>query len=104
MLALKYLLLIGAIGLFLAAVAVLAHDLYAELKFRREEASGITGRSEPEPARWRTTVALVALAWAPMLIGLTIVVVRPGMAGVRVSQLSGTQAGTVYPCVHLVKP
>ena len=104
MLALKYLLLTGAIGLFIAAVAVLAYDLYAEYKFRRQEASGVTGLSEPEPVRWRTTVALVALAWAPMLIGLAIVVVPSGMAGVRVSQLSGTQAGTLYPGVHLVKP
>ena len=104
MLAMKYMLLTGAIGLFIAAVAVLAYDLYAEYKFRREEASGITGLSEPEPVRWRTTMALVALAWAPMLIGLAIVVVPSGMAGVRVSQLSGTQAGTLYPGVHLVKP
>ena len=100
----KYLLLTGAIGLFIAAVAVLAYDLYAEYKFRRAEASGTTGLSEPEPVRWRTTIALAALAWAPMLIGLAIVVVPSGMAGVRVSQLSGTQAGTLYPGVHLVKP
>jgi regulator of protease activity HflC (stomatin/prohibitin superfamily) len=104
MLALRYLLLTGAIGLFVAAVAFLAYDLYAEYKFRRDEASGVTGLSEPEPVRWRTTVALVALAWAPMLIALSIVVVPSGMAGVRVSQLSGTQAGTLYPGVHLVKP
>lgn len=104
MLALKYLLLTGAVGLFIAAVAVLAYDLYAEYKFRRDEASGITGLTEPEPVRWRTTLALIALAWAPMLIALSIVVVPSGMAGVRVSQLSGTQAGTLYPGIHLVKP
>lgn len=104
MLAMKYLLLTGAIGLFIAAVAVLAYDLYAEYKFRRDESSGVTGLSEPEPVRWRTTIALVTLAWAPMLIALSIVVVPSGMAGVRVSQLSGTQAGTLYPGVHLVKP
>ena len=104
MLALKYLLLTGAVGLFIAAIAVLAYDLYAEYKFRRAEASGVTGLSEPEPVRWRTTIALVALAWAPMLIALSIIVVPSGTAGVRVSQLSGTQAGTLYPGVHLVKP
>src|SRR4051812_14818093 len=104
MLALKYLLLTGAVGLFIAAIAVLAYDLYAEYKFRRAEASGVTRLSEPEPVRWRTTIGLVALAWAPMLIALSIIVVPSGMAGVRVSQLSGTQAGTLYPGVHLVKP
>ena len=51
MLALKYLLLTGAIGLFIAAVAVLAYDLYADYKFRRNEASGTPGLSEPEPVR-----------------------------------------------------
>ena len=104
MLALKYLLLTGAIGLFVAAIAVLAYDLYAEYKFRRDEASGATGLSEPDQVRWRTTIALLALAWAPMLIALSIIVVPSGMAGVRVSQLSGTKPGTLYPGVHLVTP
>jgi regulator of protease activity HflC (stomatin/prohibitin superfamily) len=104
MLALKYLLLAGAIGLFLAAAAVIAYDLYTEYKFRREQASGITGLAEPEPVRWRTTIALAALAWAPLLIALSIVVIPSGMAGVRVSQLSGTRPGTLYPGVHLVAP
>src|SRR5512133_1400931 len=102
MLALKYLLLTGALGLFVAAVAVLAYDLYAEYKSRRDAASGIT--REAEAVRWRITLALIAVAWAPMLIALSIVVVPSGMAGVRVSQLSGTRAGTLYPGVHLVKP
>src|SRR5512140_851921 len=94
MLAVKYLLLIGAIGLFLVAVAVLAYDLYAEYKFRRDAGDGVIGFSEPEPVRWRTTVALTALAWAPMLIALSIVVVRSGMVG--------TQPTTIYSGMHLV--
>ena len=92
MLAVKYLLPTGAIGLFIAAVAVLALDLYAEYKFRRDGTNGVIGLHEPEPVRWRTTVALGALAWAPMLIALSIVV-RSGMAG--------TQPATVYPGVQL---
>ncbi len=104
MLALKYLLLTGAIGLFIAAVAILAYDLYAEYKFRRDEASGSTGLVEREPVRWRVTAALIALAWAPLLIALSIIVVPSGMAGVRVSQISGTRPGTLYPGVHVVAP
>ena len=98
MLALKYLLLAGAIGMFIAALAVVAYDLYAELQHRR------TGFPEPEPLRWRTAVALVTVAWAPLLIALSIIVVPSGMAGVRVSQVTGTRPGTLYPGVHLVKP
>lgn len=104
MLALKYLLLAGAIGMFIAALAVVAYDLYVELQHRRGVARGVTGYPEPEPLRWRTAVALVAVAWAPLLIALSIIVVPSGMAGVRVSQVVGTRPGTLYPGVHLVTP
>lgn len=104
MLTLKYILLAGAIGLFIAAAAVLAYDLYNEFKFRRSRAAGVPEIPEPEPVRWHTTVALAALAWAPMLIALSIVVIPSGMAGVRISQISGTRPGTLYPGVHLVEP
>lgn len=73
MLALKYMSFTGAVFLFVAAAAILASDLYAECKFRRQVASGFTGLSEPEPARWRTTLAFATLAWAPMLIGLAMI-------------------------------
>jgi regulator of protease activity HflC (stomatin/prohibitin superfamily) len=103
MLALKYLLLVGAIGMFIAALAVVAYDLYAEVQRRRRAlAAGIT--TESEPLRWRTAVALVAVAWAPLLIALSIVVVPSGMAGVRVSQVAGTRPGTLYSGVHVVAP
>ncbi|HET7186490.1 MAG TPA: SPFH domain-containing protein [Terriglobales bacterium] len=103
MLALKYLLLVGAIGMFIAALAIVAYDLYAEVQRRRRAvAAGIT--TESEPLRWRTAVALVAVAWAPLLIALSIVVVPSGMAGVRVSQVAGTRPGTLYSGVHVVTP
>ena len=44
------------------------------------------------------------LAWGPILLALSIVVVPSGMAGVRVSQTSGTLPGTLYPGVHFVTP
>ncbi len=104
MLALKYLLLAGAIAMFIAALAVLAYDLYADLQHRRRLTSGVPYDNEPEPLRWRTAVALVAVAWAPLLIALSIVVIPSGSAGVRVSQITGTLPGTLYPGVHVVKP
>jgi regulator of protease activity HflC (stomatin/prohibitin superfamily) len=103
MLAFKYLLLTGAIGMILAAIAIIAYDLYLTARYRRALVAGVP-HAEPEPVRWRMTVALVLVAWAPMLIALSIVVVPSGKAGVRVSQLSGTRPGTIYPGVHLVTP
>ena len=54
--------------------------------------------------RWRISVALVFLACVPILSAFSIVVVPSGMAGVRVSQTSGTLPGTLYPGVHFVIP
>ena len=39
-----------------------------------------------------------------MLIALSFVIVPSGMAGVRISQTRGTEAGTLYPGVHFVVP
>jgi regulator of protease activity HflC (stomatin/prohibitin superfamily) len=49
-------------------------------------------------------LAFALLAWGPILLALGIIVVPSGMAGVRVSQTSGTLAGTLYPGVHFVTP
>jgi regulator of protease activity HflC (stomatin/prohibitin superfamily) len=103
MLVLKYLLLSGAAGMFVLAAAIVAYDLFNAVRYRRAVASGATAE-KPAPIRWRTTAALVVLAWVPMLVGLSIVVVRSGWAGVRVSQTLGTRPGTLYPGVHLIKP
>src|SRR5207253_7279105 len=66
------------------------------------------GGTEPVPLvpqlRWRISLALALLAWAPLLLALSIVVVPSGMAGVRVSQSKGTLAGTLYPGVHFLVP
>src|SRR5208283_859799 len=70
-------------------------------------APGLSPSPGPGPSskvRWRTSVALVMLAWAPLLISAGIVIVPSGMAGVRVSQTKGTLAGTLYPGVHFVMP
>jgi len=105
MLALKYLLMCGGLGMILVAVSILGYDLYRELLYRRAMATpGVTPiPAEPE-WRWRTSLALGLLAWGPILLACSIVVVPSGMAGVRVSQTSGTQPGTLYPGVHVVEP
>jgi regulator of protease activity HflC (stomatin/prohibitin superfamily) len=75
-------------GLLAASAALLILD------YRRDDA-GI---------RWRLAARLTAAAIIPLLVGISIVVVPAGMAGVRVSQISGTMPGTLYPGLHLVLP
>src|SRR5258706_16479180 len=92
MLLLKYLLLAAGIGLFGAAASVIVFDVNA------------VRASQPVVVRWRAASRLALVAWAPMLAALAIVVVPSGMGAVRVSQLSGTLSGTLYPGTHLIVP
>jgi regulator of protease activity HflC (stomatin/prohibitin superfamily) len=104
MLFLRYLLMSGGIGMILAAVGILTYDLAHELQHRRT-LNDPSAPLAPRPVvRWRIAVALGMLAWAPILLALSIVVVPSGKAGIRVSQTSGTLAGTLYPGVHFVLP
>jgi hypothetical protein len=93
MLAMKYLLIASAVGLLISAAAVLAFDAYRTVR-----------SLVPPPIRWRLASRLALLAWLPLLPALSIVVVPSGMAGVRVSQISGTLAGTMYPGTHFIVP
>ena len=104
MLALKYLLMVGGLGMMLVALGILGFDLYREILYRRALSTpGATVPAQQE-WRWRTSLALVFLAWGPILLAASIVVVPSGTAGVRVSQTSGTLPGTLYPGVHFVTP
>jgi regulator of protease activity HflC (stomatin/prohibitin superfamily) len=103
MLFLKYILLAVGVGMFLTAAAIIVNDVFLMLRYRQRMAAGAVA-VEPQPIRWRMTVALLGLAWAPLLIALSIAVVPSGMAGVRVSQTRGTLSGTLYPGVHAVTP
>ena len=89
MLTLKYLLEFTGFLLLAASAALLGYDLY---------------RRQPALPHARHAGRLAALALAPLLAGISIVVVPAGMAGVRVSQVSGTLPGTLYPGLHLVLP
>ena len=103
MLALKNLLMAGGIGMMIAAVCILAYDLYRGVLQRRALTTA-EAVAAPVVLRWRTSLALAMLSWGPILMALSIVVVPSGMAGVRVSQMSGAEAGTLYPGIHLVTP
>src|SRR6202790_999186 len=105
MLALRYLLITGGFGMILVAVGILGYDLYREWLYRRALAVPGAGTVPVQPQwRWRTSVALGLLAWGPVLLAFAIVVGPSGMAGVRVSEMSGTVPGTLYPGVHFVVP
>jgi regulator of protease activity HflC (stomatin/prohibitin superfamily) len=105
MLFLKYLLMWGGIGMIAVAAGILAYDSYQEMKYRQTVVAAGAGPLPPVPQmRWRTSLALVLLAWGPMVLAMGIVVVPSGMGGVRVSQSSGTLPGTLYPGVHFLVP
>ena len=93
MLFVKYALLVGSIGLFVSAAGVLVVDLYN------------ASRSSQSPMpRWRLAARLALVGWAALLPALSIVVIPSGLAAVRVSQISGTLPGTLYPGTHFIVP
>ncbi|MGC2532263.1 MAG: SPFH domain-containing protein, partial [Candidatus Sulfotelmatobacter sp.] len=105
MLALRDLLITCAVAMMVAAVCILTYDLYRELLYRRMLGTpGGAASAQPVVVRWRTSLALVMLAWGPLLVAFSIVVVPSGMAGVRISDVSGTVPGTLYPGAHMVMP
>jgi len=105
MLFLKLLLTWGGVAMIAMAAGILTYDIYLAFRYRQRAAEGGT---EPQPAappvRWRGALGLALLAWGPIILALGIIVVPSGMAGVRVSQTSGTLAGTLYPGAHFVTP
>ncbi len=103
MIALKYLLEIFGFALLTAAVALVAVEL---IKVYRQPGAGVTTLEEALTVRgrWRIPNRLALFGLIPLLAGLSIAVVPAGMAGVRVSQISGTLPATLYPGFHLVVP
>jgi len=84
MLLLRYLLLSTGTAMFVIAAGILAYDAYLLISYQRErfnihpEAGSLLPTSV---GRWRTSVALVMLAWAPLLISAGIVIVPCLVAG-----------------------
>ena len=78
---LKYLLVSAGMTMFVVAAGVLSYDLYLLLAHRRAclDPLGKTRPAERAPAvRWRASIALTILAWAPLLISAAIVFVPSG--------------------------
>ncbi len=114
MLALKFLFMLFGLGLFSAAVIVVAYDVYmaARLRWLLEKASADPAApakrfdsSRPfGPVRWRLARQLATAGIVPVLLSFSIAVVPDGSAGIRVSQLFGARPSTLYPGIHLLTP
>src|SRR3984885_10306206 len=104
MIALKLLFTIAGVLLLAAALAIPLYSLWLRMHAMRRKAAGETEIPEPDPIAWRVPVALTLVACLPLMIASSIVVVPSGMGGVRVSQVSGTEPGTLFPGVHFVTP
>jgi len=103
MLALRNLLLAGGVGMTIVAVYILAYDLYRGISYRRAVATA-EAVAVAVVVRWRLSLALAMLAWGPLLMAFSIVVVPSGHGGRAGEPDAWDGAGTLYPGVHLVMP
>ncbi len=108
MLALKLLLMVAGALLWAVAVVIPLYALWLRFEIMRRKTGedGTVDKNivQPKAIQWRRSVALAIAGCVPMLMAASIVVVPSGMGGVRISQLSGTLPGTLYPGVHIVTP
>jgi regulator of protease activity HflC (stomatin/prohibitin superfamily) len=104
MIALKLLFTIAGVLLLAAALAIPLNSFWLRMHLMRRKAAGEAEIPDLDPVPWRAPVALSMVACLPLLIASSIVVVPSGMGGVRVSQVSGTEPGTLFPGVHFVTP
>ncbi|MBZ5660404.1 MAG: hypothetical protein LAO08_08365 [Acidobacteriia bacterium] len=108
MFALKWLLMAAGVAMFGTAAGVVGYDVYLAMQFQKLMGSGEPGAAEKagmrRPMRWSLAAKWFGLAWVPLLLAMSIASVPEGSGGVRISQISGTLPGTLYPGVHLVMP
>src|SRR5215831_15466908 len=112
MIALKMLLTIAGVLLMAAAVAIPLYGLWMQIRHAMRKRSMDDGmllgageaEPEPEPIAWRAPLALALVACLPLFVAGSMVIVPSGMGGVRISQTSGTEPGTLYPGLHFVTP
>jgi regulator of protease activity HflC (stomatin/prohibitin superfamily) len=121
MVLLKFLLLAGCVALFVCAAALILYDIYLAYELGRLFQRG--GQAEPVPpsafaasatrgtpssprrsVRWPIAGKLCAVGVLAGLISASIVVVPGGKAGIRVSQISGVEPGTLYAGTHFILP
>lgn len=108
MLLVKLLLICAGIALLLAAVTILGYDIYLYQRDRRriQSAQGAQEKFLEPDLKLRIRLAgMICLgALVALLLASSYDVVPAGHAGIRVSQISGTEQETLYPGVHLMSP
>jgi regulator of protease activity HflC (stomatin/prohibitin superfamily) len=108
MFTLKWLLMAAGVAMFGTTAGVVAYDVYLAMQFQKMMSSGEPGAAEKagpsRPIRWPLAAKLFGWGWAPLLLALSFAMVPEGSGGVRISQISGVQPGTLYPGLHLVVP
>ena len=112
MIALKTLLMMVGVLMMTVAAGIPLHGLWMQFRYamkKKSRGDGMlledgTAEPEPGPILWRGPVALAMAACVPLLIAGSMVVVPSGMGGVRISQIGGTKAGTLYPGLHFITP
>ncbi len=106
MLALKLLLTVAGALLLAAALAIPLITIINRIRGARKarEESSIEPQFELSEIPWRGPLALALAACLSLLIAASIVVVPSGMGAIRISEISGTQPGTLYPGMHFITP
>jgi hypothetical protein len=97
MIALKLLLTVAGVVLMAAALTIPLYGLWLRIRYAQKKAGGDETVIEPEEIAWRGPVALALVGSLPLLVATSMVVIPTGMGGVRVSQIGGTEPGTLYP-------
>jgi len=122
MLFLRFILIAACFGLFACVAGMvlcdifLAYELDRVLRRRQQPTStSLTGEiPAPTPPvvtlrsrrqiRWSSAAKLAIIGAMLGLLGVSILVIPDGEAGVRISQLSGVRPGTLYAGTHLIVP
>jgi len=117
MFALKWLLMAAGVAMFGTAAGVVAYDVYLAMQFQKLMGSGEPGApgqagtrrpifgwapSGARTPRWPLAIKLAGWACVPLLLAMSMAFVPEGSGGVRISQISGVQQGTLYPGIHLI--
>src|SRR5690348_9969142 len=101
MLLLKFMLIAAGDALLVATAVVLGFDVYNYTRARRRIEAAESGReklTEPElKLRARLAGYISGAGLVLLLLATTFDVVPAGHAAIRVSQISGTDAATLYP-------
>src|ERR1019366_9604680 len=122
MLFLKYLLIVGCFGLFATVAGMVLYDIYLAYELDRllrrhkqpAESSQLGEVAAPPPPvvslrprrriRWSAAAKLAIIGTISGLLGVSVLVVPDGQAGVRISQLSSVRPGTLFAGTHLIVP